>query len=123
MERRIRMKLDAGHISFDISELIEALTAEERNEVINTLACQEQVITEVANQIIDGYTSLGYHGGKGSAHVEAYSGLALASRRIAEAANDIAAREIEALKQSLRAAQEAQRNGWDAYHQLLAQRA
>lgn len=91
-----------GRISFDITDLIASVSQEQRLDIIQALACHDQIIDEVTNQIVDGFTSEGWRGGRLiSAHAEVYCGLDKACRRIAEASSDIAAKEIAALTAAL----------------------
>jgi hypothetical protein len=119
---KLEAKLDSGRISFDVWDLLSQATGEERAALINALACQREVVDEVANQLIDGWTSDGSHGPTGGASIKPYGGIDLAVRRVAEASGGIAAKEIERLKDALTRAEARINEGWNAYHQLIERR-
>lgn len=112
-----------GRLSFDLYDLLGALTSEDRTKVIDTLACCSEVIDEVANQIIDGFTTEGSHGPTGfGGNPDAAHGIDGARMRIAKASSEIAAREIERLADQLKRTEARINEGWAAYHELLEQR-
>jgi hypothetical protein len=115
--------IDKGRLSFDLYDLLGDLSPEQRTQIMDTLACREEVINEVANQIIGGFTTEGSHGptGYGGNH-DAVHGIDGARMRIAKASGEIAAREIERLADQLKRTQARIDEGWNAYHELLAQR-
>jgi hypothetical protein len=91
----MRVTLESGLVSVSLYDLLDNLPAEARADLIDSLACQNEVIDEVANQIIDGYTSLNSHGSRCFGTNESpTSGIDLARRRIAEVSSEIAAKEI-----------------------------
>ena len=51
-----------GKICVDIGAILDALTLEEKQEIIEALACQDDIIKHVADQIIEGYTERSFHG-------------------------------------------------------------
>src|SRR5689334_23650323 len=61
----MKAKLVGGKIELDILELLDALTDEERQQVVEHLSCFEQIIEHVGAQIIDGWTENGFWGAKG----------------------------------------------------------
>jgi hypothetical protein len=106
-----------GAISINLHDLIEAASREDRMAIIQTLARQGDIITEVANQIIDGYTSEGWHGARGyGGDADATYGIDGARMRIAKASSEIAASEIEALKKKIDSERQSAQNAWAAYH-------
>lgn len=116
-------KIDGGRLSFDLYDLLGGMTDQARADLIDTLAVREEVITEVANQIIDGYTTMGSHGPTGyGGNPDATYGIDGARMRIAKASSDIAAREIERLGEQLKRTQARIDEGWNAYRELLEQR-
>jgi hypothetical protein len=119
---KINAELEGGRLQVDIWELLGSATGEERTALVCALACHDGLFDEVANQLIDGWTSDGSHGSVGAARHTAYGGIDRAVRRIAKASSEIARKEIERLEAALKH-EEAQRNvGWDAYHRLLDSR-
>lgn len=55
-------KITEGRLTVNVADLIGQLDDEGRQHVIQTLACQSEVIEAVAEQIVDGWTEAGYHG-------------------------------------------------------------
>jgi hypothetical protein len=106
-----------GCISVNITDIIAAMTGDERAHVIQSLACCAQVIDEVMNQVIDGSTTEGWYGPKGcGGNPDATLGIDGARMRIAKASSEIAAQEIQALKDELVRSKARENDGWDAYH-------
>ena len=117
------MKLENGNIVIRVYDLIGELRAEDQAVIIDAMACQTEIIDEVMNQVIDGYTTLGSYGPRGfGGNPNATSGIDGARLRIANASSNIASKEIEALAAALKRAEDAQNKGWDAYHELLRKR-
>jgi len=63
----MEFKVINGEAIFDISELLMSLKGEDRISLIDSLACCDEVIKSVADQIMKGWTELGSHGYRGSA--------------------------------------------------------
>jgi hypothetical protein len=119
----VNVTIEKGKMSLDIYDLFGELQPEQRAAIIDLLACRDEVINEVANQIIDGFTTEGSHGPTGyGGNPEATWGIDGARMRIAKASSDIAAREIERLGEELKRTQARINEGWNAYHELLSQR-
>lgn len=89
-----------GAILLDLhQEVLEPIMrGENRAALLESIACNDDVIRHVADQILDGWTE---NGNCGVTHVQADPQCALsqARRRIALGANDVAAREIRELVQ------------------------
>jgi hypothetical protein len=119
----VNVTIEKGKMSLDIYDLFGELQPEQRAAIIDLLACRDEVINEVANQIIDGFTTEGSHGPTGyGGNPEATWGIDGARMRIAKASSDIAAREIERLGEELKRTQARINEGWNADHELLSQR-
>jgi hypothetical protein len=115
--------IENGKLSLNLYDLLGSMTGAERADLIDTLAVREEVITEVANQIIDGLTTMGSHGPTGwGGNPDAVYGIDGARMRIAKASGDIAAREIDRLADELRRTKARINEGWEAYHKLLSER-
>lgn len=115
------MEFKDGKIVLDVYDLISQLPSETRGQIIDLLACQEEVIDEVMNQVIDGYTSKNSHGPRHfGGDPEETRGIDGARMRIAKASSEIAAKEIEALARKIKSEKELGQKGWDAYHELLS---
>lgn len=114
------MKLENGNIVINVYDLITGLAAEHRSDIIDAIACQDEVINEVMNQVLDGWTTQGSHAGKGlGGNPDANYGIDGARMRIAKASSEVAAKEIAALAAQITREKELGQKGWDAYHELL----
>jgi hypothetical protein len=103
----MRIKIDQGNLVVDIFSLLEGLSAEDRLKLADTLACTNEVITYVAQQILDGWTEHGSHGSIGSVQAEPHpGGLDWAVREISMRSGFIAAKEILRLQAELKREQE-----------------
>lgn len=113
----MQIKIESGNLVVSVSCLLERLTLEEKRELIQYLACDQQIMNEVAAQITDGFTSEGWHGPIScGASVEPVGGIEAARRLIAEKSSGIAAREIAALKREIMHEKELGQKGWEMYH-------
>lgn len=120
---QVSATVDGGKLQIDLYDLLGSLTGEARANVIDMLACRQEVIDEVMNQVIDGYTSQGSYGPTGlGGNPEAIYGIDGARMRIAKASSEIASREIERLAQEMARLKARINEGWDAYHELLRSR-
>ena len=117
------MKIENGKIIINLYDSLGQATGEERAALIDALACREEVITEVMNQVLDHYTSQGSHGRTYyGGNPDATLGIDGARMRIAKASSEVAEKEIQRLADALKRAQEAQNTGWKEYHELAALR-
>lgn len=90
-------------ISISLYDALASLPEAARAELIDTLACREEVVDEVMNQVFDGYTSMSSHGPRSfGTTATPYRGIDLARRRIAESSGDIAKKEIADLVEMVR---------------------
>ena len=93
---------ESGRLSVNLIDLLDRLTIDEKREVADALACQDDVIDFVSQQLIDKWTEMGSHGPVCcTAEAEPRKGLDRAWRAIAKASGDIAKREIERLEAAL----------------------
>ena len=114
------MKLEGANLVINMYDLLGQLPSETRGQLIDSLACLEEVIDEVMNQVLEGYTSEGSHGPRTfGGNPDATRGIDGARMRIAKASSEIAAKEIEALARQIKSEKELGQKGWDAYHELL----
>lgn len=95
----MNIKLEEGRLSFDIVELFERLTLEEKKVVAQTLACQDDIVEYVAQQLIQGCTDDGWHASTGPAH-NPFTALDNARLRVAAAAPAVAAQELAGLQRA-----------------------
>lgn len=95
-------KQQDGKLAFDATDLFDNMDAATLMHVIDALACNDAVIDEVTNQILDGWTSMDSHAGKYfTAEVDPRRGLDRACREVARRAGDVAADEIKRLEKAL----------------------
>ena len=103
----MRITIEGSNIKIDVFSLLEALTIGDRLKLADTLACTDEVITYVAQQILDGWTEHGSHGSKGSVQAEPHpGGLDWAVREVSMRSGFIAAKEILRLQEALKKEQE-----------------
>lgn len=92
-----------GKISFDLHGLLEGIQPVEKIPMVESLACDDDIIKHVAAQIISKWTENCY---SGCAFVTASDspqfGLDWAWREVAKKSGDVAKREIERLEDALR---------------------
>ncbi len=53
------MKVKDNHLMIPVKDLLESLTGQDRMDLIESLACESDVIMAVADLIVDGYTANG----------------------------------------------------------------
>lgn len=99
----MQTKYEQGKITFDLHGLLEMVPAEQKREMVESLACDTDLIDFVAQQIIDKWTENGYSGGAFvTAAISPAFGLDKAWRDVAKASGDVAKREITRLEEALR---------------------
>lgn len=117
-------QITGDKLEISVSQLIESLSDEDKIAFIESLSCDDAIIKHVSDQIIDGWTESGYYGGKCGATAEPITPLDKAIRRVALAANDVAAKQIKDLERALRW-EHAYREGystwaWNMWHNGLS---
>lgn len=96
-----------GKISFSITDLLDKMTSEQKKEIIDSLSCEEDIITLLGQQITEGFTDMMSRGSRSAyASSNPKYGLDKVMRDIAKASSAIAKEEIESLEHSLSACQE-----------------
>lgn len=109
--------LEGSTLKINLYDLIRDMQDEDRAQIIDALSCTEELINEVVNQVLDGWTSMGSHAGKGfGGDPDATRGIDGARMRIAKASSEVAAEEIESLKRQIIRERELGDKGWAAYH-------
>lgn len=89
-------------IVIDFTWLLDALTPEQKRELVDSLSCEDAIIEDVTAQLLEGWTERGSHGGKScSADPEPSRPLDKARREIARRSGEVAQKEIEDLKRAL----------------------
>jgi hypothetical protein len=91
-----------GKIEFDLHDVLSRVSLEQKLELIESLACDDQIITHVAQQIISEWTESGY---KGASSIDPppnpFYGLDWAWREVAKRSGEVAEREIERLEECI----------------------
>lgn len=93
-----------GKLSIELTRLLEHIPTEDKLELIEELACEDDIIKHVADQIVEGFTENDNRGSRSYPpypYTQHSCPLDVAIRRIAKAANDIAKQEIEQLENAL----------------------
>jgi hypothetical protein len=101
-------------IVINLQWLLESLTSEQKREIADSLSCMDDIIEDVAAQILDGWTER-LSGGARSFSAEASTPLDRARRKLAEGANEVAKEEIADLKNALIRAKAMEEHYQDAY--------
>lgn len=98
----MKATIDGDSFSFNVMDLIESLDLEGKRKLADSIACSDDVIEFVTQQILDGWTEFDSHGGISAATVEPYHGLDKAIREVSRRAPEVAAKEVKRLEDSLR---------------------
>ncbi len=102
-----------GKVILDYCELFDNASGEELNLLVQSLACQDSIVKHVADQLLEGWTEDGYHGGvAGDANPATSSPIDQARRRIALGAGEVAKATIEAQQRALAHAGTYQKELW-----------
>lgn len=100
-----------GKISFSITDLLDKMTSEQKKEIIDSLSCEEDIITLLGQQITEGFTDMMSRGSRSAyASSNPKYGLDKVMRDIAKASSAIAKEEIGRLEDSLNACQKRESN-------------
>ena len=113
----MKVLVENGKVILEAHELFDNMDADEKNKVVQSLACQDDIIRHVADQLLEGWTEDGYHGLTGG-HTASNGALDAARRRIAEGAGQEAATTIRALEDALKREKESCQKWVRAYHNL-----
>lgn len=95
-------KIEHGNLVVDVGGLLEALTSEDKRRLIDSLACEEEVIAAVVAQILDGWTEMSSHGWCKKGEATPSTALETAVREVARRSTDVAKREIDDLVDELK---------------------
>ena len=108
-----------GKISFDAYDLFNAMTEEQKLDLVERLSCEDVVIKRVAEQIFDGLTENGHSGSFGSGSPHYSTPLMNANLRVANEAGEVAKSEIATLQWKYEHAHAQSEKYSNAYFELL----
>lgn len=96
-----------GMLQVNLEDVLSLLNAEQRIALVDALACNDDVIKCVVDQIFDGWTERGSHAAV-SHHANAApsTGLDYATRQVALRAGEVAKKEIARLQEALKTVDE-----------------
>ncbi|HCW17719.1 hypothetical protein [Achromobacter sp.] len=115
----MNIELKDGRLHFSLIDAIGQLTEDQKRDAITILACDDEVITMVGQQLIDGWTEDGSHGAISCvATATAYRGLDRVLRDVAKASSDIARQEIERLEKALASCEKQRLDALNELHNL-----
>ena len=98
----MKFNYEKDTISFSLSDLLESLTGDQKKELVERLACENEIIEHVVSQIATGYTENCSSGSRGcGCEIEPHTPLDKARRKLAESAGDVAKAELKSALNSL----------------------
>jgi hypothetical protein len=117
-------KVENGYLMIDLEELLDGFTSQDKCELAERLACYDEVIERVAQQIITGWTDAGSHGYNDCNEPEPKCPLGKATRAVALGAGGVAARQVEGLASTMRRQyayhDQIKQWAWTMYHTMVA---
>jgi hypothetical protein len=105
----MNVKLEKDYLKISLQDILEQLTLDDKRLMAAYLACEDDVIEDVANQLLTGWTESGWHGGRSAGQAEPTGALDIWRRRLALRCGEVAVKEIEDLKNSLKYADQLNR--------------
>lgn len=120
----MKTTIQKGALVIDINDLLRNIADEDKTELFQHIACDDQVIRDVTAQLLDGWTEAGWHGAKSyEAHADTVNVIVPAinagRREIAKRSGEVAKAEIEALEKTLKASEAMVRELKDEIRSLL----
>jgi hypothetical protein len=107
-------------VTLDLRDILEKLGPDEVEEIADYLSCNDKIIKNVADQIVEGMTSMGSYGSISHTPEKPSTPLDKAVRQVAEASSDIAKGEIGAMSSRLEKLTEQKDQvtnwAWAMYH-------
>ena len=104
-------------LNFKLSmyDVLHNLPEDARTLLIESMACADEIIKNVMDQVLDGYTDNGF---AGSTCFNRNTPLMIARNRIAKSASDVAKREIAELERKIQSLEAALVQANDDYNML-----
>lgn len=102
VNNNMKVEYKTGTITLDLHELLQSVSPETKQELIESLSCDDDIIRHVSEQIISGWTDNMYCGSSAcTANPDPTLPLDKARREIAKHAGEIAKKQIEELESAL----------------------
>ncbi len=98
----MKTTIEQGEIRISIAELLESVDDDGKRAIADSLACEDGIIKDVADQILSGWTEAGSHGFNDDDSADPHYSLAKARREVALRAGEVAASQIKSLCRKLR---------------------
>lgn len=105
----MKVTLERGDLKIDLCALLERLSDEDKQKLVETLACESSIIRHVTDQILTGWTESGWTGSVGCSDLvdpAPCTGLDWAIRQVSLRSGPVAAKEIVRLAEALKRAEE-----------------
>ncbi len=96
------IKVKDGKLIISIIQIIECLSLEDKQQIIDTLSCEDDIIKNVTDQLLTGFTEMGSHGSTGSQSSTDPTPLDKARMEIALRSGEVAEKEIKSMKDTLK---------------------
>lgn len=110
-----------GNIVIDAFDLIESIPGELKVELIERLACEDEVIKHVMDQVMIGMTENGYSGTESMDELRVSSQLQQARESVRSNGNRLLMKEINRLREKVKNLNKYYDSGWNEYHKLYNQ--
>lgn len=115
----MKVEYKAGNIIMDLHDLLRFVSPETKQEMIESLACDDDIIRHVVEQIISGWTENMYCGGSAcTPSANPLLPLDKARRDIAKHSGEIAKAEIEKLENTLASSMKLNNELYGEIHDL-----
>ena len=113
----MKIEIKEGKISIDAYEFIDTFTSEEKLKLVECLACQDEIVKHVADQIIYGWTGNSWHASRGFSGTP-FTELDKAIRFVAEHSGELASREIKRLESLVKLKDKTISENWTKIREL-----
>lgn len=97
----MHVKYDKGSLVIDLHDFLSHVDKETKMDMVESLACDDDIIKHVADQILERWTENCFSGGS-TYGGDAWTPLDKAWREVAKRSGEVAKREIEKLERVLR---------------------
>lgn len=118
----MKVTVKEGMVILDACQLFENMELEEKNKLIQSLACGDDIIRHVMDQVLDGCTEAGYFGGTSGDASTHGTPIDQARRRIAAGAGEVATETIASLRRALEHEKKSCSEWVGKYHEIADRR-